>query len=187
MEQVEQDFWDRIIRSSETLKHFEPVGLKDMCRYITKFLKDESRYGDHVKQFNKYYKLASQYPNNVEKISNVFAGTFTNSMTYGFVSSSFLEKIMSAVLTKEEKEKSEQILNDLKNSGLSRKEYFQSKTEYNLSKDLFDQLSLIDAYVYYEMRKYEIQLKNEEMNRIIDAIDKRNDRISKDPQLWLKM
>ena len=108
-------------------------------------------------------------------------------MPYGFVSSSFLEKIMSAVLTKEEKEKSEQILNDLKNSGLSRKEYFQSKTEYNLSKDLFDQLSLIDAYVYYEMRKYEIQLKNEEMNRIIDAIDKRNDRISKDPQLWLKM
>jgi len=187
MEQIEQDFFNRIVKSSEETKHFEPVGLKEMCRYIIKLLNDETRYGKHASSFKDYYDLASQYPNNIEDISYVFAGKYISSMAYGFVSSSFLEAIMSEILTEEEKEKAKKILDELKKSGLSLKDYFQSRAEYDQSKDLFEQLSLIDTYVYYEINKYWIQLNNDEINRAIDAIDKRNNQISKDPRLWLKM
>lgn len=187
MENVEQDNLSRIVNCGETLKHFEPVGLGKMCKYIIKFLKDSSRYGNRAKEFKRYYDLASKYPDNIEEISYVFGDKYINSMVYGFVSSYFLEAIMTEVLTKEEREKAKKILNELKSSGLSLEDYLQCRTEYDSSKDLFEQLSLVDSYIYYEMRKYEIQLKNDEINRSIDTIRKRNNQISRDPRLWLKI
>ncbi len=186
-EDTEDFFLNCIAKRSGAINHSEPIGLKEMCKYIIKLLNDETRYGKCAKDFKGYYDLASQYPNNIEEISHVFAEKYIKSMTYGFVSSSFLETIMSEILTKEELEKANKIIDWLKDSGLSLDDYFQTRTEYDSSEDLFDQLSLVDSYVYYEMRKYEIQLKNDEMNRIIDANQRRNNRISKDPQLWLKM
>ena len=187
MSEVEQDFFDRILSGNNIEKKFEPVGLREMCRYLTKFLQDESRYGNHTKQYKNYYRLASKYPNNMEKLKSTFGGKFKQSMVYGFVSSSLLEEIITTVLTEAEQSKAKRIIDELKNSGLSFDDYYQSKTEYDSNRDLFDQLSLVDTYIYYEMRMHRIQLETDEVNRSIDAINKRKNLIYKDPTIWFKV
>ena len=73
----------------------QPVGIKDMCMYLCKFLKDESRYGDISNKNKRLYKIANQYINQDinqenDKDINTLKNKYKANMGFGFIESEIL-------------------------------------------------------------------------------------------------
>lgn len=146
----------------------QPVGIKDMCMYLCKFLKDESRYGDISNKNKRLYKIANQYINQDinqenDKDINTLKNKYKANMGFGFIESEILEKIMNEILIEEEKKEALE-----KKEELMRQKYLRSID--------INSLSLVDAYAYYYYKKQTIYNILQQTNNEIDFIHNQNDK-----------
>ena len=142
----------------------QPVGIKDMCMYLCKFLKDESRYGDISNKNKRLYKIANQYINQEnDKTINTLKNKYKANMGFGFIESEILEKIMNEILIEEEKKEALE-----KKEELMRQKYLRSID--------INSLSLVDAYAYYYYKKQTIYNILQQTNNEIDFIHSQNDK-----------
>lgn len=142
----------------------QPVGIKDMCMYLCKFLKDESRYGDISNKNKRLYKIANQYINQEnDKAINTLKNKYKANMGFGFIESEILEKIMNEILIEEEKKEA-----------LEKKEKLMRQK--NLRSIDINSLSLVDAYAYYYYKKQTIYNILQQTNNEIDFIHSQNDK-----------